>query len=578
MLQLGWRIRQLGGILAVSWGVSTLVIAISATGFLQSLEWFAFDRFLRWKATDQIDSRFLIVTLGEEDLREIGEWPISDSKMASMLQSLQQHQPRLIGIDIYRDLPVGSGRDELISSFNAVPNVIGVEKVIGESVPPAPGLDPHSQIAMADLVEDDDGRIRRGLLAIQCNQEQQLCEADEHQQRKYGLATKLALLYLEKEGISSNVLTDNRLQLGKAIFRRFSANDGGYANADAHSTQILINYPAGQTFFESVSFSEVLNGEVPHNKIYDRIVLVGATAVSLNDLLYTPMSWDERLPGVYIHAHIASQLIGSALGERQPLHGASPWLKTSWLLLSTSLAALLMHERLNHNGVYKTKNLVSLVLVIPCIAIGIIGIVYGFFVAGVWLPVAAPLLSISLSSTVLLLRQNQQLQGLASLDGLTRIANRRSFDAYLERCINQQTQLALVLCDVDYFKRYNDTYGHQEGDRCLISVAKTLQQGIRHSDFVARYGGEEFVIVLPNTELSIACEVLVRIQKQIAKLKVPHVASDVSDYVTLSFGVIAPSNLQNATSKSLVEQADKALYQAKNRGRNQIRANAYSSE
>ncbi|MEM9803804.1 MAG: CHASE2 domain-containing protein [Cyanobacteria bacterium P01_D01_bin.56] len=570
MLQLGWRIRQLGGILAVSWGVSTLVIAISATGFLQSLEWFAFDRFLRWKATDQIDSRFLIVTLGEEDLREIGEWPISDSKMASMLQSLQQHQPRLIGIDIYRDLPVGSGRDELISSFNAVPNVIGVEKVIGESVPPAPGLDPHSQIAMADLVEDDDGRIRRGLLAIQCNREQQLCEPDEHQHRKYGLATKLALLYLEKEGISPNVLADNHLQLGRATFRRLSANDGGYANADADSTQILINYPAGETFFESVSFSEVLNGEVPYNKIYDRIILVGATAVSLNDLLYTPMSWDERLPGVYIHAHIASQLIGSALGERQPLHGASPWLKTIWLLLSTSLAALLMHERLNHNGVYQTKNLFSLVLVIPCIAAGIIGIVYGFFVAGVWLPVAAPLLSISLSSTVLLLRQNQQLQGLASLDGLTRIANRRSFDAYLQRCINQQTQLALVLCDVDYFKRYNDTYGHQEGDRCLISVAKTLQQGIRHSDFVARYGGEEFVIVLPNTELAIACEVLVRIQKQIAKLKIPHVASDVSDHVTLSFGVIAPSNLQNATSKSLVEQADKALYQAKNKGRNQI--------
>ncbi|MEM6252075.1 MAG: CHASE2 domain-containing protein [Cyanobacteria bacterium P01_D01_bin.156] len=574
MLQLRWRIRQLGGILAVSWGISALVISISALGILQSLEWFAFDRFLRWKSTDQIDSRFLIVTLGEEDLRQIGEWPISDSKMASLLEQLQRHSPRLIGIDIYRDLPVGDGRDDLLIAFNTFSNVIGVEKVIGEAVPPVSGLDRDDQVAIADLVADKDGRIRRGLLAIQCNQEQQLCETEEHQQRKYGLGTKLALRYLEKEKITPKVLDEAHLQLGATVFRRFFPSDGGYAKADAHSTQILIDYPAGRTFFESVSFSDVLNGEISYDKIYDRIILVGATAVSLNDLLYTPMSWDERLPGVFIHAHIASQLIGGALGERQPLHGASPWIKTGWLLLSTSLAALLVNKVLDHNGVYKNKNLFSLLLVIPCVGSGLIAIVYAFFVAGLWLPIAAPLLSISLASTVLLLRQNHQLQGLASLDGLTRIANRRSFDTYLQRCIQQQTSLALVLCDVDYFKRYNDTYGHQEGDRCLISVAKTLQQGVRHSDFVARYGGEEFVIVLPNTELPVAFEVLGNIQRQVAKLKIPHVASDVSDYVTLSFGVIAPKSLREATSKSLVEQADKALYQAKNKGRNQIAAGA----
>ncbi|MEO0869985.1 MAG: CHASE2 domain-containing protein, partial [Cyanobacteria bacterium J06642_11] len=529
---------------------------MSATGVLQSSEWVAFDRFLRWKATNQIDPRFLIVTLREEDIQEIGEWPISDGRMASLLQQLQQHQPRLIGIDIYRDLSTGSGRNDLVASFNTGANVVGIERVIGGRVPPAPELDPNSQVAMADLVEDDDGRIRRGLLAVQCDQERNLCNSDEHQQRKYGLGTKLALRYLEQEEIFPQVLDDKHLKLGASIFRRFSANDGGYANADAHSTQILINYPAGQTFFEAVSVSDVLKGEVSHSKIHDRIVLVGATAVSLNDLLYTPMSRDERLPGVFVHAHIASQLIGSALGERQPLHGASLWLKTTWLIVSTSLAAILVYEMLNHNGVYKNKHLFSLVLVIPCIGVGVITFAYGVFVMGVWLPVAAPLLSISLASTVLLLRQNQQLQGLASLDCLTRIANRRSFDAYLQRCINQQTQLALVLCDVDYFKRYNDTYGHQEGDKCLISVAKTLKQGVRPSDFVARYGGEEFVIVLPNTELSIAYDILSNVRKQIAKLKIPHVASDVSDYVTLSFGVIAPTHLQTATCKSLVEQAD----------------------
>jgi len=197
-------------------------------------------------------------------------------------------------------------------------------------------------------------------------------------------------------------------------------------------------------------------------------------------------------------------------------------------------------------------------------------IAYGFFHTGLWLPVAAPLLSISLSSVLLLLRQNQQLHGLASMDGLTRIANRRSFDHYLQRCIYHQEKLVLVLCDVDYFKRYNDTYGHQAGDRCLILVAKTLKQGVRRSDFVARYGGEEFAIVLPNTEFSMAHEILERIQQQISSLEIAHKASDVSNHVTLSFGIVALGDLKNTTPKSLIEQADRALYQAKDQGRNQI--------
>lgn len=572
MLQLGRQIRQLGGVLAVSSGISALIIAIGTTGLWQPLEWFAFDRLLRSRANDNIvDDRFLIVTIDENDLQELGEWPISDSSMAKVLQQLQIYQPRAIGIDIYRDLLVGDGRTELKTALQTIPNVVGVEKVIGEQpVPPAPELDPQEQVGIADLVADDDGRIRRGLLAIPCESTVKSCSNSEHHPIKYGLATRLALIYLEQEDIYPHVLDKDRLQLGQAVFRRFSVNDGGYAHADGAGTQILINYPAGQTFFDTVTISEVLNGEVSANQIQERIILIGATAVSLNDLLHTPMSLEERLPGVYIHAHIASQLIGSALDGRTVLHGASPWIKHLWILLSTNLTMILVYGVIYHGGVYRQKNLSFLVVAMPCAWLGVIGIVYGFFHTGVWLPVAAPLVSMSLSSVLLLLRQNQQLHGLASLDGLTRIANRRSFDHYLQRCIHHQEKLALVLCDVDYFKRYNDTYGHQEGDTCLISVAKTLQQGVRRSDFVARYGGEEFVIVLPNTEISVAYEILNGIQAKLASLEIAHRASDVNDYVTLSFGIIALDSLRGATPKVLIEQADKALYRAKHQGRNRI--------
>ena len=570
MLRLGWQIRRLGGILAVSCGISTLVIAIGMTGVLQPLEWFAFDRILQNRATPGIDSRFLIVTIDEEDIRKLGEWPISDSKMTSLLQALQQHHPRAIGIDIYRDLPVGNGRNQLNAVFQAIPNIVGVEKVINEPVPPAPTLDPQTQIGMADLVPDADGRIRRALLAVKCDKEEKICSEDDHQNIKLGLATQLAFIYLEQEGVYPQTLDTGHLHLGQAVFRRFAANDGGYANVDAHGTQILINYPAGKSFFETVSFSEVLADTVSASKIQDRVVLIGATAVSLNDLLYTPMSLEERLPGVFVHAHIASQLIGSALDGRTVLNGVTPLLKYSWILLSTNLAVILVHGITNQGGVYQRKNLFLLVFVMPCVWAGVIGIVYSFFYIGLWLPIAAPLISISLSSVLLLLRQNHQLHGLASLDGLTRIANRRSFDHYLQQCIRQRAQLALVLCDVDYFKRYNDTYGHQEGDKCLQLVAKALQQGVRRSDFVARYGGEEFVIVLPSTEISMAHTILGRIQQQISNLKIAHNASDVSDYVTLSFGVVAMDSLKEISAKVLIEWADHALYQAKKLGRNQV--------
>ena len=215
MLRLGWQIRQLGGILTVSCGTSILVIAVSAIGILQPLEWFAFDRFLRSHRSDEVDPRFLIVTIDEDDLQEFGEWPISDQKMATLLRALEPHQPRAIGIDVYRDLNVGTGRDQLAAAFRDIPNVIGVERVIGERVSPARELISNNQVGMADLVIDHDGRMRRGLLAIKCKKEQQLCEAHEDNQLKYGLGTKLALLYLEQEEIYPQEIDKRQQVLGK---------------------------------------------------------------------------------------------------------------------------------------------------------------------------------------------------------------------------------------------------------------------------------------------------------------------------------------------------------------------------
>jgi diguanylate cyclase (GGDEF)-like protein len=158
------------------------------------------------------------------------------------------------------------------------------------------------------------------------------------------------------------------------------------------------------------------------------------------------------------------------------------------------------------------------------------------------------------------------------LDGLTKIANRRRFDEHLDqewrRSKREKRPLALIMCDVDFFKLYNDTYGHQLGDKCLCVIAKTINRHVkRPSDLVARYGGEEFAVILPNTEAKGASLVAETIRLEIQKLKMSHTSSPMK-VVTLSVGISSlPAHLLSS-QKVIIALADKALYEAKRRGRN----------
>ena len=169
---------------------------------------------------------------------------------------------------------------------------------------------------------------------------------------------------------------------------------------------------------------------------------------------------------------------------------------------------------------------------------------------------------------------NHELQLLAHLDGLTKIANRRSFDDFLARewrRLSRSSQvISLLLLDVDYFKAFNDFYGHQRGDECLIQIAQALQATIlRPVDLVARYGGEEFVIVLPETNQDGAINIALGLRKAIQSLAIAHENSDVNAFVTVSIGISSMLPSQNLTPEHLIDQADKALYLAKQQGRDQ---------
>jgi diguanylate cyclase (GGDEF)-like protein len=170
---------------------------------------------------------------------------------------------------------------------------------------------------------------------------------------------------------------------------------------------------------------------------------------------------------------------------------------------------------------------------------------------------------------------NEELQRIANIDGLTQIPNRRCFDEVLfqewKRLKRDQLPLSLIFCDIDFFKKYNDTYGHPAGDECLKKVAEILYKSVnRPPDLVARYGGEEFVVILPQTDTEGAIHIAKIIIQKIELAAIPHISSLVSKYVTLSMGVSTLIPDDYTDPQDLISQTDQALYQAKQAGRNRF--------
>lgn len=170
---------------------------------------------------------------------------------------------------------------------------------------------------------------------------------------------------------------------------------------------------------------------------------------------------------------------------------------------------------------------------------------------------------------------NERLQNLSFLDGLTGIANRRHFDQELlqesRRAKREKTSLSLIMLDIDYFKAFNDTYGHLKGDDCLKTAASTLKNTLkRPGDFPARYGGEEFAVVLPNTDDVGASIIAEELRAGIERAGIAHINSLCADYVTVSLGVVTRLPEQAETPDNLILAADRALYRSKHEGRNRV--------
>jgi len=533
-------------------------------GLFESAEISILDQFFRSRALQsETDKRILIVTISEEDITALGQWPMSDDTLSRLLRAIDEHEPVAVGIDIYRNLSVEPGSEALIEAFEQMPTVIGAERVVNEAVPPHETLQRLQQSASVDLVIDDDGRVRRGLMSVMT--------ADG--EIKQGMAATLSLIYLAQLGITPQLIEDSdrhALVLGQSKITRFEEDDGGYVDADDGGYQILMNYKGGHQRFETISMASVLSGELTDEMVRDRIVLIGSTAISLNDLFHTPMHVRKQVPGIHIHAHLISQLLDAALKGRPllrtlPTYAELLWV-TAWLIatFSTYRSALLSNSVKASLSAWKIASRLAALSV----ALGVLS--YAFFLSNWWLPIALPFVSIVSAIGVSISYRHSHLQQLAALDELTQVANRRYFDQYLADALCRCEHVSLILCDVDHFKLFNDSYGHPAGDSCLQKVAQALKAAVRRQDLVARYGGEEFVVVLPNTQTEEAEDVADRIRQQIHSLEVVHESSKVDKWVTISGGLASASAKDALLSHQIVEYADQALYGAKQSGRNRI--------
>ncbi|MEB3828152.1 CHASE2 domain-containing protein [Phormidium sp. CCY1219] len=380
--------------------VAVVAIALNSTGLFQLLEWATLDLFFQLRPSEPIDPRIVIVTIDESDITKIGQWPIPDAVLAEAIENIKQQQPKVIGMDLYRDLPVEPGHAELVQVFESTPNLIGVEKVVGGKVAAPEKLQELNQVAIADLVIDKDGKVRRGLLSVK----------PQNQSTRLSLAATVSLRVLESQGISLEMVDaqQNHLGLGKAVFIPLRGNEGGYINVDAGGYQILINYRGAEENFKTVSMTEVLENDIPPDLMRDRIVLIGGIAESLNDLFFTPFSGrnsqsPQRTPGVVIHANVISQILSGALEARPFITFLPERFEWLWTVICSLAGASISY------GLLQTKRFkpnLSLKWAIVVIWIGagssgLMGASYLAFLNSYWIPVVAPIVGLIGSSVAM---------------------------------------------------------------------------------------------------------------------------------------------------------------------------------
>ena len=374
--------------------VAIICVVAYQTAWLQPLELAAYDALIASQPS-VAGAPIVVVEVTERDIQDIGRWPLTDQALANALNLIENQQPRVIGLDIYRDLPVPPGTGALQSVLRRKDNIVAVYRFTapGEAAVSAPvRLRGTDQEGFNDIVVDPDGVVRRGLVFLTGDRAGPAGSA----QRVTGNAFsfQIAIKFLAVEGVvpSPDPRNSSFLRLGKTTIPPLEANRGAYTGIDASGYQYLLDYRDALLELPRYRIADVLNERTPNNAFTDKIVLIGTNAVSVPDVLRIPAgraaNENHTVPGVYVHGHSVAQLIRYARGVNEPRWELPQWVEWGWTSVWCLIGAFLgLHTR-------------SALWALACSALSACALAlaaWGAFRANGWIPVSPPLLGMLLS-------------------------------------------------------------------------------------------------------------------------------------------------------------------------------------
>ena len=516
-----------------------------------------------------------------------GEWPIPRSVYADLITYLETYKPKSIIFDLLFIKSLKSSADADLKLINTVNKYDNIYMALNFDNIPADARTPQAlpdklkinieksdkaNISMENMTFTNCRTILSGLLNGKANVGTANANRSTdgiirsvspfalYQGSYYPHLTLLASdKFLNDTKTKNFVINDkSELILGD---RKIPLNENGEA---------ILNWygDAGEVFYTIPMYKVLLN--MKENKkdfnLENKTIYIGTSATSLHDTKSVPVS--KLYPGVEIHATFLNNFIENSFIKKSPV------ITNSLIIIGLALATLIIVFA-SASAIFSTLSTITLLLGYTFITY------YVMYLSNIWLPLILPILTSVLVFALAYIikyiiksRDFEYQYKLATVDGLTELYNHR----YFQETLKQQMETAkrygnnvsLIIVDIDFFKKFNDTYGHQAGDAVLRQVAQVLKKNVRTSDVVCRYGGEEMSIILPNTNYKEARINAERICKAVAEKPFKLNATDES-HVTISLGV-ATFPEHGTEPKNLIETADQGLYRAKENGRNQVGA------
>lgn len=315
-------------VVVISLITGVLLVGIQRLGVLEPIDIKAFDQMMQRRRALDPDPRLLIVGFSEDDIKKLNQGSPNGEVLDKVLSKLEAYQAKVIGLDFFRDVPVQPGHDQLLKRLKNSPRIVTICK-LGEdnikSVPPPAGVEPEN-VGFADIPEDKDGMIRRNLLVVAPDSKSSCATP-----ASFGF--QLALQYLNVEPTFTR---EGNMQLRKTLFKRLQADSGGYQGIDARGFQILLNYRSPNNVAQQVSLSDVLGAKLTPSMVKNRIVFIGSTAPSSQDIRNTPYTDGKqnnsgKMPGVVIHAQMVSQILDAVSQKRSLFWFFPEWGEILWI-------------------------------------------------------------------------------------------------------------------------------------------------------------------------------------------------------------------------------------------------------